>query len=260
MKTLSPSAAPPATGAQSIDLRGAGVRYTLLTEDQKTLRGRLSNLFSGAPASAQFWPLRHIDFQARPGEVVGIVGRNGSGKSTLLRLIAGIVEPAEGTVRVTGRMLPTLELGAGFHPELTGRENVYLHGSLLGFKRRETDGMIPHILSFSELGMFFDIPVKTYSSGMVARLAFSVSTQIQPEIVILDEVLGVGDEMFQKKSLMRIRRLIENGVIVLLVAHNAAIVEGVCNRAVYLNKGRVAADGPPRQVLAQYQRDAAAGV
>jgi ABC-type polysaccharide/polyol phosphate transport system ATPase subunit len=241
--------------SQYIDLKNVGVRYTLLTEDQKTIRGRFQNLLSGAPTSAQFWALRNVNLQAKPGEIVGIIGRNGSGKTTLLRVVSGIIDPTEGTADVKGRMLPTLELGAGFHPELTGRENVYLNCSLLNFTREQTTELIPHILAFSELGMFFDVPVKTYSSGMMARLAFSISTQIQPEIVILDEVLGVGDEVFQRKSFLRIRKLMDNGAIVLVVAHSAAMIEALCNRVVYLSQGSVVADGAPRQVLAAYHRD-----
>jgi ABC-type polysaccharide/polyol phosphate transport system ATPase subunit len=242
---------------QYIDLKNVGVRYTLLTEDQKTLRGRVQNLLTGAPASAQFWALRNIDLQVKSGEIVGVIGRNGSGKTTLLRVVSGIIEPTEGTANVKGRMLPTLELGAGFHPELTGRENVYLNCSLLNFTREQTTELMPHIVAFCELGMFFDVPVKTYSSGMMARLAFSISTQIQPEIVILDEVLGVGDETFRKKSFLRIRKLMDNGAIVMVVSHSATMIEALCNRVVYLSQGSVVGDGAPRQVLAAYQRDSA---
>jgi ABC-type polysaccharide/polyol phosphate transport system ATPase subunit len=247
------------TATQHVVLNNVGVRYTLLAEDQRTLKGRVLNLFRGVPASAHFWALRNIDLDIRHGEIVGLVGRNGSGKSTLLRVISGILDPTEGTANVDGRLMPILELGAAFNPELTGRENVYLNCSILKISREQVDEMVPEILSFSELGMFFDVPVKTYSSGMAARLAFSVSTQIQPEIVILDEVLGVGDESFQKKSYFRIKKLIDNGTIVVIVSHSAAVIEQLCNRAVYLNKGELICDGTPRQVLAHYQRDSSAG-
>jgi ABC-type polysaccharide/polyol phosphate transport system ATPase subunit len=244
---------------QHIELKDVSVRYTLLTEDQKTLKGRVLNLFNGAPPSAHFWALRNVGLKIRAGEIVGVVGRNGSGKSTLLRVISGVIEPVQGTISISGRLLPILELGAAFNPELTGRENIYLNCSILGIPREQVDEMIPQILAFSEIGMFLDVPLKTYSSGMAARLAFSLSTQIQPEIVILDEVLGVGDESFQKKSFFRIRKLIESGVIVVLVSHSAAMIEQLCNRVVYLSKGEVVADGPPRQVLSQYHRDASSG-
>jgi ABC-type polysaccharide/polyol phosphate transport system ATPase subunit len=245
---------------QRIALKDVGVRYTILAEDQKTLKGRVLNLFRGLPDSAQFWALRNLSLEIKPGEIVGIVGRNGSGKSTLLRVVSGVLEPTEGSADVTGRLMPILELGTAMNPELTGRENVYLTCSILKIQRAEVDEMIPQILSFSELGMFFDVPLKTYSSGMMARLAFSVSTQIQPEIVILDEILGVGDEAFQKKSYFRIRKLIDKGTIVVLVSHSAALIEQLCNRAIYLNKGELIGDGTPRHVLAQYQRDSSAGL
>jgi ABC-type polysaccharide/polyol phosphate transport system ATPase subunit len=248
------------TATQHIRLKDVGVRYTILAEDQRTFKGRVLNLFRGVPHSARFWALRNLTIDVSPGEVVGIVGRNGSGKSTLLKVMSGVLDPTEGSVSISGRMMPILELGAAMNPELTGRENVYLTCSVLGISRAQADELIPQILSFSELGMFFDVPMKTYSSGMSARLAFSISTQIQPEIVILDEVLGVGDEAFQKKSYFRIRKLMDNGAIVVLVSHNPVIIEQLCNRVVYLNKGEVVGDGTPRHVLAHYQRDSSAGI
>ena len=247
-------------GTQHIRLKDVGVRYTILAEDQRTLKGRVLNLFRGVPDSARFWALRNLNVEINPGEIVGIVGRNGSGKSTLLRVMSGVLDPTEGSVDISGRMMPILELGAAMNPELTGRENVYLTCSILKIPRAQVDELIPHILSFSELGMFFDVPLKTYSSGMAARLAFSVSTQIQPEIVILDEILGVGDEAFQKKSYFRMRKLMDNGAIVILVSHSSTIIEQLCNRAIYLNKGELISDGQPRHVLAQYQRDSSAGI
>jgi ABC-type polysaccharide/polyol phosphate transport system ATPase subunit len=245
---------------QSVMLNDVGVRYTLLTEDQKTLKGRVLNLFGSVPASAHFWALRNINLKINPGEIVGIVGRNGSGKSTLLRVLSGVLDPTEGSVEVKGRLLPILELGAAFNPELTGRENVYLNCAILGIPRAQVDEMIPQILAFSEIGMFFDVPVKTYSSGMNARLAFSMSTQVQPEIVVLDEILGVGDEAFQRKSYFRMKKLIDNGTIVVLVSHNSTVIEQLCSRVVYMSKGEMIADGSPRQVLAHYQRDTASGI
>jgi ABC-type polysaccharide/polyol phosphate transport system ATPase subunit len=240
---------------QHIRLKDIGVRYTILAEDQRTFKGRVLNMFRGVPESARFWALRNLSLEINPGEIVGIVGRNGSGKSTLLRVMAGVLEPTEGSAEVKGRMMPILELGSAMNPELTGRENVYLACSILKISRTQVDELIPHILSFSELGMFFDVPLKTYSSGMAARLAFSVSTQIQPEIVILDEILGVGDEAFQRKSYFRIKKMIESGAIVVLVSHSCTVIEQLCNRAIYLDKGEVVNDGTPRQVLAHYQRD-----
>ena len=234
------------------------MRYILLTEDQRTFKGRVLHLF-GAP-TARFWALENISLNIVPGEVVGIVGRNGSGKSTLLRVMAGVIHPTVGTVAITGQVSPLLELGGAFNGELTGRENAYLYGSIFRFSRERMDEIIPQIIAFSELGAFFDIPIKTYSSGMYARLAFSVATQLRPEVLVIDEVLSVGDEQFQKKSFLRIQKLIDRGSMVVLVSHNSATIEMLCNRAVYLCQGKVVGDGKPRAVLAQYAREAAFGV
>jgi ABC-2 type transport system ATP-binding protein len=238
---------------QSIALSNVGVRYILLTEDQRTFKGRVLHLFGGP--TARFWALRNISLAIAPGEVVGIVGSNGSGKSTLLRVMAGVIYPTVGTVAITGRVGPLLELGGAFNFELTGRENAYLYGSIFRFSRERMDEILPQIIAFSELGAFFDIPVKSYSSGMVARLAFSVATQLQPEILLVDEVLSVGDEQFQKKSFLRIQKLIDRGSIVVMVSHNSALIEQLCNRVVYLSAGEIVGDGKPKQTLAQYHRD-----
>lgn len=232
-----------------------GIRYRLLTEDQRTLKGRLIGFVSGTTASTSFWALREVSFQARPGEVIGVVGRNGSGKSTLLRAISGVLPPTEGKVEITGNLHPLLETGAALNQEMTGRENVYLNGSIMRYTRTQIAAMIPEIMEFSELGMFFDMPVKTYSSGMLARLAFSMSTQIEPDIFVIDEVLAVGDEQFQKKCFMRMRKLIDRGSIVFMVLHNSALIEQFCNRVIYLSRGSVVADGAPQQVIAQYRKE-----
>jgi len=242
-----------AQGRQNIELSNVGVRYVLLTEDQRSLKGRLLHLFGGP--SARFWALQNISLNIAPGEVVGIVGSNGSGKSTLLRVMSGVIHPTVGTVAITGRVSPLLELGGAFNSELTGRENAYLYGAIFRFSRERMDEIIPQIIAFSELGAFFDIPVKSYSSGMVARLAFSVATQLQPEILLIDEVLSVGDEQFQRKSFLRIQKLIDRGSIVVVVSHNSTVIEQLCNRVVYLSAGEVVGDGKPRQMLAQYHRD-----
>jgi ABC-type polysaccharide/polyol phosphate transport system ATPase subunit len=242
-----------AQGRHSIALSNVGVRYVLLTEDQRSLKGRVLHLF-GAP-SARFWALQNVNLNIAPGEVVGIVGSNGSGKSTLLRVMSGVIYPTVGTVDITGQVNPLLELGGAFNFELTGRENAYLYGSIFRFSRERMDEIIPQIIAFSELGAFFDIPVKSYSSGMVARLAFSVATQLQPEILLIDEVLSVGDAQFQRKSFLRIQKLIDRGSIVVMVSHNSTMIEQLCNRVVYLAAGEIVGDGKPRQMLAQYHRD-----
>jgi ABC-2 type transport system ATP-binding protein len=244
---------------KNITLEDVGVRYLLLTEDQRTFKGRVLNLFRPPSPAAQFWALQNIDLTINPGEVVGVIGRNGSGKSTLLRVVSGVIQPITGTVQVKGMISPLLELGGALNSELTGRENAYLYGALFKFSREQMDEMIPQIIAFSELGTFFDIPIKTYSSGMVARLAFSVATQMQPEILLLDEILSVGDEQFQKKSFLRIKKLIDRGSIVVMVSHSSDVIQRLCTRAVYLVSGRVVADGKPQSVLEKYHKEASVG-
>ena len=215
------------------------------------------NLFGPKDPAAQFWALRNISVSIRRGEIVGVIGKNGSGKSTLLRVMAGVIEPTEGTVSVVGRVNPLLELGAAINPELTGRENTYLYGAILKNSREEMDELMPRILDFAELGPFFDVPVKCYSSGMQGRLAFAISTQIRPEILLVDEVLAVGDEQFQKKSFFRIQKLIEKGSIVVLVSHNSELIRRICGRVIYLSQGQIVEDGKTASVLARYLQDGA---
>ena len=245
-----------ARGTQSILVDKASVQYRLLTEDDRTLKGRLLGAFGSRDDSAKFWALRDVSMKIGAGEVVGIVGRNGSGKSTLLKVMSRVITPTEGRVEISGNVHPILELGAATNPDLTGRENVYLNGALMRLDREKVEGLMPQIAAFAELGPFFDLPVKTYSSGMAARLGFAMSTQISPEILILDEVLAVGDEHFQRKCIARIRTMIDNGAIVVLVSHHGPYIEQVCSRALYLNGGQVVADGKPREVMARYRADA----
>jgi ABC-type polysaccharide/polyol phosphate transport system ATPase subunit len=249
--------APETESGRRIAFTGVGVEYLLLDQDQRTLKGRVLNLFGPADPAARFWALRNISASIGRGEIVGVIGKNGSGKSTLLRVMAGVIEPTEGTVSVAGRVTPLLELGAAINPELTGRENTHLYGAILKKTRPEVDELIPRILEFAELGPFFDVPVKCYSSGMLGRLAFAISTQIRPEILLIDEVLSVGDEQFQKKSFFRIQKLIEGGSIVVLVSHNSEVIRKFCNRAIYLSQGQIVEDGKTAIVLARYQHDSA---
>jgi ABC-2 type transport system ATP-binding protein len=245
------------TALKSISLADVGVRYLLLTEDQRTFKGRVLNLLRPPVPAAQFWALQNISLSINPGEVVGVVGRNGSGKSTLMRVMSGVIQPTAGSVEVKGLISPLLELGGPLNGELTGRENAYLYGALFKFSRAQMDEMIPQIIAFSELGTFFDIPIKTYSSGMTARLAFSVATQMQPEILLLDEILSVGDEQFQKKSFLRIKKLIDRGTIVVMVSHSSETIERLCTRVVYLLNGQLVADGKPHTVVEKYRKEAA---
>jgi ABC-type polysaccharide/polyol phosphate transport system ATPase subunit len=191
-----------------------------------------------------FWALKNISFEVHQGDIVGIMGRNGSGKSTLLKLLSRITAPTEGKAYMKGRVASLLEVGTGFHQELTGRENVYLNGSILGLKKKEIDDRYDQILSFAEIEKFMDTPVKRYSSGMRVRLAFSVAAHLDPEILILDEVLAVGDAAFQEKCLEKIEATKNSGVTILFVSHAAESVKQLCNRAIVLQQGRVVCDAP----------------
>ncbi|WP_458071345.1 ABC transporter ATP-binding protein [Rhodanobacter sp. BL-MT-08] len=202
----------------------------------------------------EFTALSDINLVVRRGETVGIVGRNGSGKSTLLQIICGTLAPTEGEVHVRGRVAALLELGAGFNPEFTGRENVYLNGTVLGLTRAEIEDKLDNILAFAEIGDFIDRPVKTYSSGMYVRLAFAVAIHVEPDLLVVDEALSVGDEAFQRKCFARIERLREDGCTVLFVSHAASTVVELCDRAILIDHGDLLADGLPKAVISRYQR------
>jgi lipopolysaccharide transport system ATP-binding protein len=249
---------------------GLGKRYKIggSTDWHPTLRdviaeqlGRAAARLAGrrgrADAETQeisFWALRDVSFTIAPGEVVGVIGSNGSGKSTLLKILSRITEPTEGYGVVRGRVGSLLEVGTGFHPELTGRENVYLNGVIIGMSRAEVARRFDEIVAFSGVERFIDTPVKRYSSGMYLRLAFSVAAHLEPEILLVDEVLAVGDAEFQKKCLGKIGEVARGGRTVLFVSHNLPALEMLCDRAFHLQEGRLVADGEPRAVVAQYLR------
>jgi lipopolysaccharide transport system ATP-binding protein len=200
----------------------------------------------------EFWALKGLDFEIHPGETVGIVGRNGSGKSTVLQIIAGTLTPTSGTVKVNGRIAALLELGSGFNPEFTGRENVFLNGVLLGLSREEIEARLPDILAFADIGDFVDRPVKTYSSGMMLRLAFAVQAQIDPQVLIVDEALAVGDARFQAKCFARLKELKEQGTSILFVTHATEQVISQCDRAILLDRGDIVEQGKPVDVVNRY--------
>jgi lipopolysaccharide transport system ATP-binding protein len=202
----------------------------------------------------EFWALQNISFELEQGAIVGIVGPNGCGKSTLLQIIAGTLEPTHGEVWHEGRIAALLELGAGFDPEFSGVENVYMNASLLGLSRRETDKLFPHIERFAGIDDFINQPVKTYSSGMYVRLAFAIAASVEPDILIIDEALAVGDAVFQHRCLRRIKELHERGTTVLFVSHDAAAVRALCSRAILMKAGRIICDGKPADVLNRYQQ------
>jgi lipopolysaccharide transport system ATP-binding protein len=203
-------------------------------------------------ATEAFWALRDVSFDIEHGQVVGIIGRNGAGKSTLLKILSRITEPTSGRVEITGRVGSLLEVGTGFHPELTGRENIYMNGSILGMRRREIERKFDEIVAFSEVEKFLDTPVKRYSSGMYMRLAFSVAAHLEPEVLIVDEVLAVGDAQFQKKCLGKMGDVARQGRTVLFVSHNMPAVEKLCGRGIVLREGQVVYDGDPRTAIRTY--------
>ena len=208
---------------------------------------------TGPPvATAPFWALDGVSFDVPEGQVVGIIGSNGAGKSTLLKILSRIVEPTEGRAVLRGRVGSLLEVGTGFHPELTGRENIVLNGVIMGMSRREVAQHFEEIVAFAGIGAFLDTPVKRYSSGMYVRLAFAVAAHLEPEIMLIDEVLAVGDAEFQKKCLGKIGEVARSGRTIVFVSHNLTSIQSLCQRAIYLRGGKVAADGPPRAVVAQY--------
>ena len=202
----------------------------------------------------EFWALRDVSFEIEAGTTVGIIGQNGCGKSTLLQIISGTLTPTHGNVWSQGRIAALLELGAGFNPEFTGVENVFMNASLMGFSRRETTKLLPNIERFAEIGQFICQPVKTYSSGMYVRLAFAIAASVEPDILVIDEALAVGDAVFQHRCLRRIKELHDRGCTVLFVSHDTAAVRALCDRAILLNAGRMIADGAPADVLNDYQR------
>src|SRR3954463_12524104 len=218
---------------------------------------RHSSVRNGGGEKPTIWALKDVSFEIKRGEVVGIIGRNGAGKSTLLKILSRITEPTLGSVDIWGRVGSLLEVGTGFHPELTGRDNIFLNGAILGMKKAEIARKLDEIIAFAEVEKFIDTPVKRYSSGMYVRLAFAVAAHLEPEILIVDEVLAVGDASFQKKCLGKMGEVAQGGRTVLFVSHNMAAVQSLCKKAVYLKTGQVQEIGPVNQVVQSYLKTAA---
>jgi ABC-type polysaccharide/polyol phosphate transport system ATPase subunit len=235
-------------------------RFRVIHERPDSVRELFSKFFRKKVNYHDFEAVKNASLSVQRGEVVGIIGRNGSGKSTLLKIIAGVYRPSMGRVTVTGSIAPLIELGAGMHPELTGRENILLNGLLMGFSKQEMMQREERIIEFADLGDFIQAPIRQYSSGMYMRLAFAVATEVDPDILVMDEVLAVGDIEFQAKCFNRLRRFRESGKTILIVTHSMTQIEEICSRAVYLDHGRILVDGDPAEVIEQYQRSALTGV
>jgi ABC-type polysaccharide/polyol phosphate transport system ATPase subunit len=236
----------------AIQLSGVSVRYRVPQERIPSLKEYAIRWVKGQISYSSFWALRNIDLEIQRGEVFGIIGPNGAGKSTLLKVVSRVLRPTEGGLRVRGRISPLLELGAGFDPELTGRENVYLNGAILGYSKQEIDERFDSIVDFAGLHDFINAPIRTYSSGMYARLGFSVATLKRPEILIVDEILGVGDAEFQTKSFERIQQFQGEGTTILLVSHSLDRVREMCHRALWLDHGKSVVLGSAENVVEQY--------
>ena len=238
--------------AGAISANGVSRRFRVHARETRTLKDLV--ISRGRTGGEDVWALRDVTAEIRPGEAVGLIGRNGSGKSTLLRVLAGIIKPTSGTVQVEGRIGSLLELGAGFHPDFTGRENVYLNGSIQGLRRTEIRDRFDEIVAFAEVEHAIDRPVRTYSSGMAMRLGFAIAAFLQADVLLLDEVFAVGDENFQRKCFGVISTFKSNGGTILFVSHDARSVEQLCERTILLSAGQKAYDGPTHEAIARYRR------
>jgi lipopolysaccharide transport system ATP-binding protein len=238
-----------------IEFDNVSKRFSLHKEERKTIQERAIGLFRPRPDANAFWALREVSFRVSQGQSLGLVGHNGAGKSTALKLITRILEPSSGTVRTRGRIAALLELGSGFHPDLSGRDNLFLYGSLMGVGQREMAAKLPEIAAFADIGDFLDTEIKHYSSGMYTRLAFAVATAVDPDILITDEVLAVGDESFQRKCMERIYGFRRAGKTIIFVSHALDIVRSLCDVAVWLDHGRQLASGPAGRVIDAYLAD-----
>ena len=238
----------------AIVVENVSMKFNLSKEKVDSLKEYVIKMLKRELQYNEFWALKDISFTVEQGDRVGILGLNGAGKSTLLKVISGVFKPTEGTIKKHGKIVPLLELGAGFDSQYTGKENIYLYGAMLGYSKSFIDEKYQEIVDFSELGDFIDVPIKNYSSGMKSRLGFSIATVVSPKILILDEVLSVGDAKFRKKSEKKMMDMFDSGVTVLFVSHSLAQVQRLCNKAMILEKGRLVAYGDIKTVSAQYKK------
>ena len=238
----------------AIEVDNVSMKFNLSREKVDSLKDYIFKTIKREIQYNEFWALKNVSFSVEKGDRVGILGLNGAGKSTLLKVISGVFKPTEGHVDKHGKMAPLLELGAGFDPQYTGKENIYLYGAMLGYTKKFIDSKYDEIVEFSELQKFMDVPVKNYSSGMKSRLGFSIATVVEPKILILDEVLSVGDAKFRKKSEKKIMSMFDSGVTVLFVSHSLEQVQRLCNKAMILEKGKLIAYGDIDPISEQYSK------
>lgn len=238
----------------SIHIENLSIKFRIYHDRSPSLKEYFANLFKKNSQSAysDFYAVKNVSFEIRAGDRLGIVGHNGAGKSTILKALCRVYEPSDGKISVCGRIAPLLEIGAGFHPEFTGRENIYLNGSILGYSRQELKTIEPEVISFAELEEFIDTPVKYYSTGMYMRLAFSLATAMHPDILVLDEIFAGGDASFMAKAKARMYALIDKANIMVMVSHDHVLVKSLCNRVLWLDHGKVVADGTPDDVIERY--------
>ena len=236
-----------------ISLENVSVSYRLPSERIGTFKEYAIRALQRKIKIQNFWALTDVNLEVHKGEVFGLIGNNGAGKSTMLKVISKVLKPSKGRVMVFGKIAPLLELGAGFHPELSGRENVFVNGALLGYSRADMEAVFDDIVEFSELDQFINSPIRTYSSGMYARLGFAVATAHVPEILILDEILSVGDEAFQRKCNLRMKSFQQSGATVLMVSHGLDMMEGMCNRIAWIDHGKILKIGAPKETIAAYR-------
>ncbi len=239
-----------------IRVKNVGMKFNLGIEKDNSLKMMFIRLFDKRKRvkKSDFWALKDVTFSVNKGDVVGLIGSNGAGKSTLLKVVSGVMKPTEGTVEVDGVISPMIELGAGFDADLTARENIYLNGAILGYSKEFLDEKFDEIVEFSELKDFLDVPVKNFSSGMVAKLAFSISTVVDPEILIVDEILSVGDIKFQEKSKNKMMSMIKGGTTVLYVSHSLGSIKELCNKVIWLEHGKIVMMGNTKKVCDAYYK------
>ena len=238
----------------SICVENLSIKFRIYHDRSPSLKEYFANLFKRQRQAAysDFWAVKDVSFEIKAGDRVGIVGHNGAGKSTLLKALCRVYESSDGLITVDGRIAPLLEIGAGFHPDFTGRENIYLNGAILGHTKRQLIEIEPEVIAFAELEEFIDTPVKYYSTGMYMRLAFSLATAIHPDILVLDEVFAGGDATFMAKAKARMHHLIDKANIMIMVSHDLQLLKSLCNRVIWLDHGKLVADGSPEDIVARY--------